>query len=291
MLNILRILILLICISTELTLAAPIDTVEPTEALENTYVQLEINSDYTASISILKTAEKIIQNLKNKYYSLLNWKSYTRKNVLNIPKYKRIDQFGRWINDPNDDVCYNTRALVLIRDSNQQVVFSDNNKCSVVEGVWKDDYTGLTFTKREEIQIDHFVPLKNAYISGAYKWNFKARCLYANFLGNRFHLKSVNANQNMKKSDKAPDKYMPPNADYACRYIKNWLSVKFLWGLRMTSSESQAIYQLLRDNKCTLSDYKMSATDIIKQNQFVSEHSELCAEVDPNENSSPQPLN
>lgn len=221
------------------------------------------------------------KKIQNKYYSLLSWKIYARNKPTFVPKYKRIEQFGRWINDPSDDVCYNTRAIVLMRDSNKDVTFADTDKCNVIRGEWKDDYTGQTFTVREDIQIDHLVPLKNAYVSGAYKWSFKARCLYANFLGYKFHLKSVNASQNMKKGDKGPDRYMPPNAEYTCPYIKNWLTVKFLWGLRMTVSEATAINSLLKEAHCKLSDYKISGADIKKQNQYVADHIDLCEAVSP----------
>jgi hypothetical protein len=228
------------------------------------------------------------QKVKSKYYSLLNWKTYSRSQPTVVPKYKRIEQFGRWINDPNDDFCYNTRALVLIRDSKKDVTFDETDKCNVISGRWKDDYTGQTFTTHEDIQIDHFVPLKNAYLSGAYKWSFKARCLYANYLGYKFHLKSVNASQNMKKGDKGPDRYMPPNNEYTCPYLKNWLTVKFLWGLRMTESEATAITQLMKDNHCRTSEYRISGADILKQKKYVTDHIDLCEDVTPQQVPTPE---
>lgn len=279
----LRILIFILCIYN-----APIYAIENStqimateefELLENNYAQLEIPADTPTTISIIRTLEKILNLVQERYYSLLNWNSYTRIRPLKIPKYQREEHFGRWINDPNDGTCYNTRAIVLIRDSDKEVTFSESNKCSVMTGSWHDDYTGETFTKREDIQIDHLVALKNAYISGAYRWGFKARCLYANYLGYDFHLKSVNATQNMKKSDRAPDKYMPPNSEYACSYLKNWLSVKFLWGMRMTAGEATFIYGALRDNKCNLANFKISAKEIIRQNEFANENSELCEAI------------
>ena len=149
-----------------------------------------------------------------------------------------------------------------------------------MSGSWHDDYTGQTFTKREDIQIDHVVPLKNTYISGAYRWNFRARCLYANYLGYDFHLKSVNGSQNMKKGDRSPDKYMPPNTEFVCKYLKDWLSIKFLWGLRMTEAEAAYINSALRDNKCNLANFKMSAREILKQNEYANENEDLCAAID-----------
>ena len=150
-----------------------------------------------------------------------------------------------------------------------------------MSGTWKDDYTGQTFTKREDIQIDHVVPLKNAYISGAYKWNFKSRCLYANYLGYDFHLKSVNGIENMKKGDKSPERYMPPNPEYACKYIRYWLTIKFLWNLKMTTAEADGINKLLKDNKCNLAGFRVSDHEILNQTKFANDNLELCAAVDP----------
>ena len=280
----LRILLFILCIYTtpSFALEATPSVTQPEEfeVLENAYAQIEIPTQFPTRISLLESIERLTNLVREKYYSLLNWNSYTRTRTLQIPKYRRAEQFGRWINDPDDGTCFNTRAIVLIRDSDKAVSFADNNKCNVITGSWHDDYTGETFTKREDIQIDHFVALKNAYISGAYRWNFKARCLYANYLGNDFHLKSVNASQNMKKGDRAPDKYMPPNTEYACRYLKNWLSVKFLWGMRMTAPEATFIYEALREQKCNLGNFKISAREILRQNAFAHENSELCEALD-----------
>lgn len=250
------------------------------EVLERSYVQIEIPADTPTVISILGSMQKILRLVQEKYYSLLNWNSYSRTRDLKIPKYRRLEQFGRWINDPEDGTCYNTRALVLIRDSDKEVSFADNNRCNVLTGSWHDDYTGSSFSKREDIQIDHLVALKNAYVSGAYRWGFKARCLYSNFLGYDFHLKSVNATQNMKKSDKSPEKYMPPNPEYTCAYLKNWLSVKFLWGLRMTTAEASFIYTALRDSKCNIANFKISAQEIIQLNEFARDNYELCEAIE-----------
>ncbi len=284
----LRIFVFILCIHTAPSFAVEItpppanSATEPEEfeVLENAYTQIEIPTAAPTRFSILDSIQKVMNSVQEKYYSLLNWNSYLRTRTLKIPNYKREEQFGRWINDPDDGTCYNTRAIVLIRDSDKEVTFADNNKCGVMTGSWHDDYTGETFKNREDIQIDHFVALKNAYISGAYRWSFKNRCLYANYLGNSFHLKSVNASQNMRKGDRSPEKYMPPNVDYACSYLKNWLSVKFLWGMRMTAGEATFIYEALRENECNLGNFKISAKEILRQNEFARNNSKLCEAID-----------
>ncbi len=250
------------------------------ETLEKEYVKFEISENSTISISILKSFENLIKLIRSKYYSLLNWSAHTRRSDLQIENYDRKLQFGRWINDANDETCYNTRALVLIRDSEKDVIFKENNHCSVAAGHWNDPYTGQVFKTSEDIQIDHFIPLKNAYMSGAYKWNFKTRCLFANFLGSDYHLLSVNGTQNMKKGDRSPDKYIPPNSEYTCTYIKNWLSIKFLWGLRMTTSEAQAIATTIKNNHCSARSLYISDREIIRQSRFYQETIDLCERLD-----------
>jgi hypothetical protein len=259
---------------------AAVEKTQTNEVLDKNYVQIEVSNVNAISVSILQTAQNLTQFIQAKYYSLLNWRSYTRRSNLEIANYDRNSQFGRWINDPNDDVCFNTRAKVLVRDSTKSVVFKENNRCVVDQGRWSDPYTRQTFNLASGIQIDHLVPLKNAYISGAYKWKFKARCLYANYLGEDFHLLSVDGIQNMKKSDRGPDKYIPPNTAYTCTYLRNWLAVKMLWGLTMTPSEASATQLAILDQKCKLSDFRMSDRELNAQRKFAQDNIDLCEKID-----------
>ena len=271
--------------------SAPIIIQAPSagEVLEKDYVSLELAPQDSVSISILKTVGSLLRILENKAYSLMNWRVYTRRNV-EIANYDRIVNFGRWINDPSDETCYNTRAVVLMRDSVKPVVYKDTDKCVVATGRWNDPYTGKVFKATEDIQIDHVVPLKNAFISGAYAWSFRARCLYANYLGEEFHLMSVNGSENMKKGDKSPERYMPPNKAHACTYLKHWLSIKFLWGLKMTVSEADGITALLKEHQCDLRSFRMSQKEILSQAAFTRDNIDLCDKIDAARNNSGMPV-
>ena len=79
------------------------------------------------------------------------------------------DEFGGWIDVDND--CQNTRAEILIDNSKEEVFFRSFNNCVVDSGYWYDPYTDRHYSLAEDVQIDHFVPLKNAYISGAHEWS------------------------------------------------------------------------------------------------------------------------
>ncbi len=250
------------------------------ELLPTKYVQLEVSNTNAYSISVLKTFQNISQFIQARYYSLLNWKVFSRESELEIPNYDRKAQFGRWVNDPNDDTCLNTRAKILVRDSSKEVIFKESSKCVVDGGRWEDPYTGHSLELASDIQIDHLVPLKNAYVSGAYKWSFRARCLYANYLGYNFHLLSVSGKENLKKSDKAPDKYMPPSSSYTCTYVRNWLTVKLLWGLSMTVSEANSIRQIVTQNGCPNAQFRISDAELVRQRKFAQDNIDLCEKMD-----------
>lgn len=213
---------------------------------------------------------------RNTALSLLRWSYHDQLDSRPDMKYDRKFHFGRWINDPNDETCYNTRARVLIRDSETSVSFKDNNRCVVEKGRWADPYAGSTVETSKDIQIDHMVPLKNAYISGAWEWNFQTRCTYANYMGNTFHLVSASGHENMSKGDDTPEKYMPPNKTYRCEYLANWLKIKLIWQLRMGRAEVDAIRQEMKDSGCDGRKFKMSAIELKRQRKLIYENRYSC---------------
>lgn len=216
-----------------------------------------------------------LDDLQAKIFNLLDFDFHNERYGYTNEPYNRAKHFGTWVNDPRDNDCYNTRAKVLIRDSLKQVTLG-NNGCTVFRGHWADPYAGRDFTDARDIQIDHFVPLKNAYISGAYKWTGQKRCLYANFLGNSFHLLSVMGDENQSKSDKTPEDYMPPNRAYACQYLAQWLKVKLIWSLGLTPPEKDKVMELAQQNNCKTSDLTYSARDLNDQRRFMADNMNLC---------------
>src|SRR5574341_1527614 len=87
------------------------------------------------------------------------YRSYVRRfrGELPAPPYDRKVQYGDWRDE--DGNCRNTRAEVLIRDQvGSGLTFTDSKQCTVSGGTWHDPYTGMTFHKASEVQIDHVVP-------------------------------------------------------------------------------------------------------------------------------------
>lgn len=222
----------------------------------------------------------LAEKIRNIAFNLLRWKLHPEAPKKPLDRYNRRAHFGNgWINDRSDKQCYNTRAKVLIRDSTAPVSFKDHNTCIVATGEWSEPYTGETITEAggiDGIQIDHMVPLKNAYTSGAWEWNFQTRCLYANFMGNNFHLISSSARENMRKGDRAPDQYMPPLKSYRCQYLENWLKIKLIWKLNLTSSEVQAVRDEVRTNNCDSSKFTLTARELKQQRKLIYENLKLC---------------
>ncbi|MBX2996721.1 MAG: HNH endonuclease [Bdellovibrionaceae bacterium] len=196
--------------------------------------------------------------------SLLKWIHHDKAPPVASENYVRRKHFGAWVNDPDDDNCYNTRAKVLIRDSSKPVTYRGNNKCIVDKGLWKDPYTGDLFDSSRQIQIDHMVPLKHAYIAGGWQWTSETRCLYANFLANTYHLISASGRENMRKGDRSPADYMPPNQKYQCDYLTNWLKIKLIWKMMMFSDETEKISDLLAQNNCDTRALKITRTELAK---------------------------
>lgn len=213
--------------------------------------------------------------------NLLKWDFFKNSKLQTYEDYDRQKHFGTWINDPKDDTCYSTRVKVLMRDSVTRVTFKGPRNCSVDTGTWRDPYTRKTYTSSSDIQIDHFVPLKNTYNSGAWKWNFYTRCLYANYMGNSIHLMSVQGSANMSKGDKSPERWLPPNEAYRCEYVRNWLIIKLIWKLELSPNESLGIRKILMGYHCPLNYYTITQQDFLVQRNLILSSAQQCAHLKP----------
>jgi hypothetical protein len=132
------------------------------------------------------------------------------------------------------------RGAALIRDGRGEEKMGPY--CRVESGTWFDPYTGRTYYRPSDIDIDHFVPLANAWRSGAASWTDAKRERFANVpLG----LLAVEDNANASKGDKGPEAWKPPRAAYHCAYAKKWVNIKHHWVLSVTKEEKAALRQML----------------------------------------------
>lgn len=152
-----------------------------------------------------------------------------------IPSYDRELYFGSWTDEDGD--CQNTRAEVLIQESLSVLGFRSSSNCVVDNGEWLDPYTNNLYYFASELDVDHVVPLYNAWQSGAYLWNDFKREEFANDMIFEDHLIAVDKQQNRQKGAKDPSEWMPANSDFHCEYVAIWIEIKYLWELTITSSE------------------------------------------------------
>ncbi|TNH24858.1 HNH endonuclease [Micromonospora orduensis] len=151
------------------------------------------------------------------------------------------DLFPHWITVSGS--C-NTREQVLKRDGTSVVV---DSSCAATSGRWYSPYDGATWTAASDVDIDHVVPLAEAWRSGANSWTTSRRQSFANDLTGP-QLIAVTDNVNQAKGDQDPSTWQPPLSSYRCTYSKMWITVKYNWNLTLQSSEKSALQSML--NTC-----------------------------------------
>ncbi|MFF9025657.1 HNH endonuclease family protein [Streptomyces eurythermus] len=149
------------------------------------------------------------------------------------------EQFRHWI-DADRDGC-NTRNEVLLAEAT--VAPEVTGRCTITAGTgqWWSWYDERTLTSKNDVDIDHMVPLAEAWDSGASSWSARERQDYANDLGDDRSLLAVTDRVNQAKADQDPAEWMPSAASATCRYIADWVTVKTRWGLTADPAEHAAL--------------------------------------------------
>lgn len=158
-----------------------------------------------------------------------------RSNRSYLSIYNRKD-WPHWTDTDGD--CQDTRAEILINYSSTPVKFKRNKGCVVTHGVWFDVYTGQTFSKASDIDIDHIVPLSHAHKHGAANWTRVAKRTFANDPQN---LLPVDDSANQSKGDNGPNLWRPENKSYWCEYSNRWRQVKIKYNLEIKPEELIAL--------------------------------------------------
>ncbi|MFZ4154022.1 HNH endonuclease family protein [Streptomyces pseudogriseolus] len=151
------------------------------------------------------------------------------------------DLFPHWITQSG--AC-NTRETVLKRDGSGVVT---DSSCAATSGSWYSPYDGATWTAASDLDIDHLVPLAEAWDSGAGSWTTSRRQAFANDL-TRPQLLAVTDNVNQAKGDQDPATWMPSRTAYRCTYVRAWVQVKYYYDLAVDSAEKSALQGYL--NNC-----------------------------------------
>ncbi|MFJ6387007.1 HNH endonuclease family protein [Streptomyces sp. NPDC091972] len=144
------------------------------------------------------------------------------------------DLFPTWITISG--TC-NTREYILKRDGSNVVT---DSACAATSGSWYSPYDGATWTAASDVDIDHLVPLAEAWDSGASAWTTSRRQSFANDV-TRPQLLAVTDNVNQSKGDQDPATWMPSLTSYRCTYVRAWVQVKYYYGLSVDSAEKSAL--------------------------------------------------
>lgn len=145
------------------------------------------------------------------------------------------DKYRHWIDADGD--CQDTRDEVLKAESKVTV-----RACDIRTGKWFSYYDRRTWTHSSDVDIDHLVPLKESWDSGAKRWNADTRKRYANDLGDGRSLVAVTDNVNQSKSDQDPAEWLPRYGK--CRYVVEWTAVKTRWNLKANRAEKNRLVKL-----------------------------------------------
>lgn len=157
--------------------------------------------------------------------------------------YLRTAKFGAAWLDVDRNGC-DTRDDILRRDLTKVT----GTGCTVRTGVLHDPYTRTTidFTRGVKtsaaVQIDHVVPLGDAWQTGAQGWTQAKRVALANDPINLF---AVDGPTNERKSDSDAASWLPPSKAFRCTYVAHQVGVKKAYGLWVTTAEKAAMQRIL----------------------------------------------
>lgn len=148
------------------------------------------------------------------------------------------DKFHLWL-DRDGDGC-DTREEVLIAESLAKV--TKDKYCTITKGRWFSYYDRTYWTDPSDVDIDHLVPLAEAWDSGAKRWKAGTRDRYANDLRDYRTLVAVTDNVNASKGDQDIAEWLPQYS--RCRYARQWVAVKIRWHLTVNRPEKRKLRAL-----------------------------------------------
>jgi len=149
--------------------------------------------------------------------------------------YKRT-LFKHWTGTGNG--CDSRKSVIIFEAVKKPTV---EKGCVIKGGEWLSVYDNVVVTDAGKLDVDHMVPLAEAWDSGASAWSPEKREIYANDQTDPRHLIAVTGASNRSKSDRDIADWVPTNKSYVCDYIANWVSVKVRWSLTIDAKEKDAL--------------------------------------------------
>ncbi|WP_156250813.1 HNH endonuclease family protein [Pseudactinotalea terrae] len=160
-----------------------------------------------------------------------------------VPDYVREEFGDGWASSNGCD----TRNRVLARDLTQ-VQHAPGSDCVVISGVLVDPYTGQRVrfergtTTSQQVQIDHVLPLAQAWDAGAYAWTYEQRVAFAN---DEVNLLAAAGSVNASKSDATLAEYAPQLSGLAlCEYVTTYVQVAQTYALTLSQADREVAEQV-----------------------------------------------
>jgi hypothetical protein len=163
--------------------------------------------------------------------------------------YSRAEFGEAWTDDNGSPMGHDgcsTRENILARDLSQ-VTFRKGH-CKVASGTLLDPYSGVEvhFVRGPEtsplVQIDHVVPMSNAWQTGAQTWSAQQRQDFAN---DPLELIATRGTVNDAKGDGDAATWLPSDRTFRCAYAARMVAIKLKWRLWATRPEHDALQRLL----------------------------------------------
>lgn len=223
-------------------------TVQNTTANDiNTESGIGVTSTYESSLQTMSATKMTKESAERLLESIQTVEKY------DDVKYNRKD-WKHW-SAQNGNTCWNTReqALynqgkdVVLLDKNKKETTDINKACYIKSGVWVDPYSGETFTKPGDLDVDHTVPLNAAAKMGAQSWSPEQKEIFANDL--QYVLVVTSAKQNRAKGAKTPSEWMPEKQEAHCDYAKIYLEIVNKYKMNLTQADKDALAKALKTCK------------------------------------------
>ncbi|MGW4441910.1 HNH endonuclease family protein [Streptomyces sp. NPDC004682] len=151
------------------------------------------------------------------------------------------EQFKHWNKGLNATDGCDTRKEVILAEA--LLAPEIGPKCALTGGRWWSEYDQTWITSASSLDVDHMVPLAEAWDSGAAVWTAARREAYANDQGAPNSLIAVSASSNRSKGEKDPANWLPVSTDQ-CKYAADWVADKLRWQLTGDSAELNALTHL-----------------------------------------------
>lgn len=138
-------------------------------------------------------------------------------------------------------------------------------------GTWYSAYDSVIVLSAAELDIDHVVPLAEAWESGGHRWSAETWTRFGNDLEDPRSLIAVSAATNRSKGAKDPQDWWPPHIGYRCQYAADWIAIKSRWNLTVDAAEHRSIDAQIESCSGTDFDFGIPSTAAVVLEEAATE--------------------